>query len=130
MIHEKLKLLRKAKGLTRAEMASLLHKSQNAYCKIEAGSAKIDAELVSEICRVLEIMPNKLFELENNSAMNQQLADYREIIKLFKEELAKKNELLLLLVDTLSKVDKLKEDNRNLIGLLNIIRGYSNTIKE
>ncbi|MFV0605660.1 MAG: helix-turn-helix domain-containing protein [Niabella sp.] len=130
MIHEKLKLLRKAKGISQVDMALKLHKSQNTYSRIEAGIAKIDADLIPDICLILEATPNELFEFENNAATNKQMADYREIIKLFKEEFEKKNEMLLILADTLNKVGKLKDDNQSLIKLLNITRNYLNAVKE
>jgi|SRR5690606_25715673 len=126
MIYQTLKELRKRKGLTQTKMAELLHKSQNAYSLLEAGRSKIDAALIPEICKIFDITPDEFynFDTPQEQRPQSQQTDLVQLIKLLKEELDKKNDLLQLSLKALSEVEKIAEKNNNLISFLNITRSY------
>lgn len=115
MIHEKLRELRKSRGITQEEMATALHKSQNAYSLIELGKSKLDAELVPEVCRILNATPIDLFSNNNssftfNDKVENGYATYiqtvnstnLETLNLLKNELEEKNNTIKSLLNLLS----------------------------
>ncbi len=61
IVGENLKLARKAKGLTQAELARQLGKYQPDYSEYERGIIELDYEKIILICKKLEISPNDLF---------------------------------------------------------------------
>jgi len=123
-IDQTLKQLRKSRGISQFQMATLLNKSQNAYSMMESGRSKIDAALVPDICKAFKISPNELFEYDAGSAKKEKDAEYIEIIRLLKKELDKKHELLALSLQAITEFDKVVEKNDNLANLLNIIREH------
>ncbi|TXT34717.1 MAG: DNA-binding helix-turn-helix protein [Chitinophagaceae bacterium] len=115
MIHEKLKELRKSRGITQEEMAAALHKSQNAYSIIELGKSKLDAELVPDVCKILNITPLDLFsnnsssyvfneKVENGYATYIQTVNATNIetLNLLKTELDEKNNTIKSLLNLLN----------------------------
>jgi len=68
-IGEKIKMARKAKGITAAKLSRQSKISQSYLCLIEKGRArgfKVDA--LRRICNVLDISPNELMEWEEVGA--------------------------------------------------------------
>ncbi|MCH5596967.1 helix-turn-helix domain-containing protein [Niabella ginsengisoli] len=113
MINQRLKQLRKASGISQSQMAALLHKSQNAYSLMESGKSKIDASLIPDICKAFNVTPDSLFSLEITApSPNDETLDYIKIIKLLKDELDKKNEMLKLSLQALAEFDKVVEKIR------------------
>lgn len=55
MLGEKLKWLRKERGLTQDRMAELLHMDQSAYSRIESGHRKPSAELLQRMAKVHKV---------------------------------------------------------------------------
>jgi len=115
MIHEKLRELRKSRGISQEEMAAGLHKSQNAYSLIELGKSKLDAELVPEVCRILNVTPIDLFSNNNtsftfNDKVENGYATYiqtvnstnMETLNLLKIELEEKNSTIKSLLHLLN----------------------------
>jgi transcriptional regulator with XRE-family HTH domain len=121
-IHQTLKQLRKSRGISQFQMASILNKSQNAYSMMESGRSKIDAALVPDICSAFDISPNELFEYKEGYFQQEKSAVYTEIIRLLKKELDKKNELLMLSLQAITEFDRVVEKNGNLVSFLNIVK--------
>lgn len=106
MLHNKLRELRKQKGVTQENMANALHKSQNAYSLIEQGKSKLDAELIPDICNILNITPIDLFDSGHQFTFNEKVengyatyiqtlnATNQEIINMLKSELEEKNKTI------------------------------------
>ncbi len=61
MVGENLKLARKAKGLTQAQLAKELNKYQSDYSEYETGKIELDYEKIVYLCTRLDITPNELF---------------------------------------------------------------------
>jgi len=76
MIHEKIRGLRDKKGLRQEDMAERLGISQSAYSRMETGEARLDAELLPRIAKILEVRIEELLPMEayfhahNNSGGN------------------------------------------------------------
>ncbi|MGC4233826.1 MAG: helix-turn-helix transcriptional regulator [Niabella sp.] len=121
-INQTLKQLRKSRGISQSQMASLLNKSQNAYSMMESGRSKIDAALVPDICNAFNISPNELFGDKEANFQQEKNTAYIEIIRLLKKELDKKNELLMLSLQAITEFDRMVEKNGNLVSFLNIIK--------
>ena len=60
-VGENLKLARKAKGLTQAQLAKELNKYQPDYSEYENGKVQLDYEKIIYLCERLDITPNDLF---------------------------------------------------------------------
>ena len=60
-VGENLKIARKAKGLTQAELAARLNKYQPDYSEYETGRIELDYEKIIALCEILDITPNELF---------------------------------------------------------------------
>ncbi|HMR83655.1 MAG TPA: helix-turn-helix transcriptional regulator, partial [Niabella sp.] len=114
-INQTLKQLRKSRGISQSQMASILNKSQNAYSMMESGRSKIDAALVPDICHAFNISPNELFEYQEADFHQEKNTVYTELIRLLKKELDKKNELLILSLQAMTEFDRVVEKNGNLV---------------
>lgn len=60
IVGNKLKRLRKQKGLTQEQMADLLSISQSTYARIENGESQSWAGYIKKICKIFEILPEEL----------------------------------------------------------------------
>jgi len=63
IVGENLKIARKAKGLTQAQLAAELNKFQSDYSEYERGKIELDYTKIIYLCKRLEITPNDLFDL-------------------------------------------------------------------
>src|SRR5690606_12420229 len=62
---EKIKGLRKARGLSQADMAQALHIALKTYQNIESGATRIDIERLGQIAAVLDTTLHDLVSAEN-----------------------------------------------------------------
>jgi len=98
---DKIKRLRKSKGLSLKEMATLIGVSDMSLSKLETGKTKsITIDLGKGIAKALNISFNELFNIEypimesglveklqyENEALKQQLENYQLLISLLKSE--------------------------------------------
>lgn len=60
--HEKIQMLRKAKGLTQDEMAEKMNMSKNGYANIEQNNTKLTIDKLIQISAVLGIEPKQLLD--------------------------------------------------------------------
>lgn len=60
-VGENLKLARRAKGLTQAQIAKELNKYQSDYSEYETGKIQLDYDKIVYLCKRLDITPNELF---------------------------------------------------------------------
>lgn len=60
-VGENLKLARRAKGITQAEIAKELNKYQSDYSEYETGKIQLDYEKIVYLCKRFDITPNELF---------------------------------------------------------------------
>lgn len=65
IVGNKLKRLRKQRGLTQVQMADLLAISQSAYARIENGESQSWAGYIKKICEIFEILPEELIKEDN-----------------------------------------------------------------
>lgn len=65
IVGNKLKRLRKQKGLTQEQMAVLLAISQSAYARIENGESQSWAGYIKKICKIFDIPPEELVKDDN-----------------------------------------------------------------
>lgn len=61
-IHEKIQMLRKAKGLTQDDMAEQMNMSKNGYANIEQNNTKLTIDKLIQISAVLGIEPKQLLD--------------------------------------------------------------------
>ena len=61
IVGENLRVARKAKGITQAQLAKELHKYQSDYSEYETGKIQLDYEKIVYLCNRLDITPNELF---------------------------------------------------------------------
>lgn len=62
---EKLKCLRKERGMTQADLAERLNVSRQAVSKWETGASLPDIENILSICKVFEVTPNDFFTADS-----------------------------------------------------------------
>lgn len=60
-VGENLKIARRAKGLSQAQLAAELGKYQPDYSNYETGKLQLDYEKIEFLCKRLDITPNDLF---------------------------------------------------------------------
>ncbi len=65
LVGNKLKTLRKQKGLSQEEVADYLHISQPTYARIEKGESNSWASYINNICNLYEIAPEDLLRQES-----------------------------------------------------------------
>ena len=63
---QRLRLVRRARGISQSELARLIGISQNAYCRIENGQRELSLQRYLAMAAVLDIPPNQL--LDGNGA--------------------------------------------------------------
>ena len=78
-IGNKLYNVRKSKGLTQAEVAERAELSDRTYADIERGSTNMRIETLLKICEGLNITPNDILVVDNDSEITEQ--DIAETIK-------------------------------------------------
>ena len=71
--------VRKAKGLTQAEVAEKAELSDRTYADIERGSVTMRVDSLLKICGALNITPNEILVVDNNIKITEQ--DIAETIK-------------------------------------------------
>src|SRR5690606_3596701 len=71
IVSEKIKRLRKAKGLSQEEMADKLHISQSAYARIETGESQSWATHLEKLSEIFEVRPESFFIDDANNFNNQ-----------------------------------------------------------
>lgn len=64
-VGNKLKTLRKQKGLSQEEVADFLHISQSTYARIEKGESSSWTSYINNICNLYEIAPEELLKQGN-----------------------------------------------------------------
>ena len=62
MIHENLKKIRLAKGMTQLHLAKKLDISNMAYSRMESGKTKMDAEILKVLSKELDVRVEIFFE--------------------------------------------------------------------
>ncbi len=69
-IHEKIRLVRKAKGLTLEEVAHQLGMSTNGYGDIERGETDVNLSRLEQISQLLDIELSELFDSKDKNVFN------------------------------------------------------------
>lgn len=67
LVANKLRLLRKQKGLSEEEVSDYLHISQPTYARIEKGESSSWASYITNICDLYEIAPEELLKQDTNT---------------------------------------------------------------
>ena len=63
IIGNNLKLARKDCGLTQKQVASILKMTQQQYSRFENGVFELNYTQILELCKLFNIMPNDLFDI-------------------------------------------------------------------
>ncbi|MDR7209781.1 helix-turn-helix transcriptional regulator [Flavobacterium piscis] len=89
VIGNKLKQLRKNKGMSQEQVADYLHVSQSAYARMESGESHSWASHINDICQVFEIAPEELVKSEGVVINNNQQGGggYIQIVNQLSEKL-------------------------------------------
>lgn len=74
MIHENLKKIRLAKGMTQLHLAKKLDISNMAYSRMESGKTKIDAEILKVLSKELNVRVEVFFTNELTESVVLELA--------------------------------------------------------
>lgn len=74
-IGQRIKLLRKRKGLNQKELASILGKSLRTVQKYETGEIEVSIAVVNQLADILESTPTYILGYEGNNAPIRSLAD-------------------------------------------------------
>lgn len=109
-VGNKLKTLRKQKGLSQEEVAESLHISQSTYARIEKGESSSWTSYINNICNLYEIAPEELLRQDFNTFnQNNTEGDNNGIvINNLSEKLIEQYELRLAEKDTyIAKLEKL-----------------------
>ena len=63
IVGQNIKEARKFKGLTQSDVAKLFHMTQQQYSRFENGVFELNYSQILEICKLLDITPNDIFEI-------------------------------------------------------------------
>lgn len=80
MVHENLKKIRTAKGVTQTHLAKKLNISNMSYSRMENGDAKIDVERLKVISTALSVDIAVFFDNKLTDSVIKDLADKRVAI--------------------------------------------------
>ena len=75
VIGQRIKTLRKRKGLNQTQLANLLGKSLRTVQKYETGEIEVSIDVVNEMAKHLDTMPTFILGYETNTAPIRSLAD-------------------------------------------------------
>ena len=64
-IRNNLKDARKSTGLTQKEVAQFMYMTQQQYSRFENGIFELNYQQILNLCKLLNISPNELFDIEN-----------------------------------------------------------------
>ena len=64
IIGNNIKNARKLKGLTQAQVAKVFNMVQQQYSRFENGVFELNYKQIIDICKLLDISPNELFNFE------------------------------------------------------------------
>ena len=64
IVGDNLKAARKAKGYTQKQVADMLSMAQQQYSRYENGVYEINYDLVLRLCKIFDITPNDLFDIQ------------------------------------------------------------------
>lgn len=64
IVGNNIKEARKFKGLTQNEVAKLFRMTQQQYSRFENGVFELNYSQIIEICNVLDITPNEVFDIK------------------------------------------------------------------
>lgn len=67
-----LREIRKCKGLSQENMASMLNISRSGYSKYESGESSPSIDTIKEICEILNISSDYLIGIKNDDVMNKE----------------------------------------------------------
>lgn len=67
MFNNKLKEIRKQKGLKQKEIAKMLNVVESCYANWEQGRTEPNIETIKKLCYILNTTPNELLEYENKT---------------------------------------------------------------
>ena len=70
LVHEKIRLVRQAKGLTQEEVAHKLEMSVNGYGDIERGETDVNLSRLEQLANLFEIKLSELFGLDEKNVFN------------------------------------------------------------
>ena len=62
VVSQNLKQARKEAGLTQEYVARLLNTKQTIYSRYERGKLELDYTKIEQVCKILDITPNELFQ--------------------------------------------------------------------
>ena len=63
-VGERIKQARKLKGLTQKQVAAVFHMTQQQYSRFENGVFELNYQQIIDICKLLDITPNELFNYD------------------------------------------------------------------
>ena len=75
VIGQRIKTLRKRKGLNQTQLANLLGKSLRTVQKYETGEIEVSIDVVNELAKILDTTPTFILGYETNTAPIRSLAD-------------------------------------------------------
>ncbi|MDY5478241.1 MAG: helix-turn-helix transcriptional regulator [Enterocloster clostridioformis] len=75
VIGQRIKTLRKHKGLNQTQLANLLGKSLRTVQKYETGEIEVSIDVVNELAKILDTTPTFILGYETNTAPIRNLAD-------------------------------------------------------
>lgn len=79
MIHNNVKNIREAKGVTKTHIAKKLNLSLMGYTHIETGSVRLDVERLKLIANILGVSPEVFFDNQLTEIVIQKLESTKEV---------------------------------------------------
>ncbi len=67
LVGQKLRTLRKDKGLSQEEVADFIHISQSSYARIENGNSNSWSSHINAFCDLFSITPEELLKQDNSN---------------------------------------------------------------
>lgn len=66
IVGNNLKEARRIKGLTQKQVAQIFHMTQQQYSRFENGIFELNYQQIYELCKLLDITPNEIFNFDFN----------------------------------------------------------------
>jgi len=114
-LHEKVKFFRKVKKLSQESIAFEIGLNQSQYSRRESGVIKFNSQEILVLSNILEVNPSELFSdqtvlLNNKNQQGGNFAQYislpAELMEQYEKRLQEKDELIQLLKDKISLLEK------------------------
>ena len=106
VLSERIKNFRLMRGMSQADVAKLVNRSQNVVSNWEKGTNNPDVEIVGQLCEIFQITPNMMYGWDNCPELDDFLNEKARMIKEMDDMIAQKEALEKAIKEVGNKISR------------------------